>query len=260
MLTFPEMGHKFDSLEQPRSLAAQEEHGQKSSRCILKSVNTSTRGCLCLTHSGDLIHPVLCPGCPWAGRAPREEWCCSLPGKMWGEVGATALQGANYLLEAPGCLLAASAQAAAGLLCSQPAARLPAGWRTMPVELSSVPGRRADGACGCRSCFPSAARTALEGIPNALGCPGSQGLGGVDQTSISSYCIIFLRSQNLLLAWGGYFDRQKKGNAVQIPPDTTSPGLHPPKRCVSDSAIKTSARLAPFYKHDKQRRYARQFS
>lgn len=36
-LTFPEIGHRFDSLEKPQcSHAAQEEHRQKSRRDILK--------------------------------------------------------------------------------------------------------------------------------------------------------------------------------------------------------------------------------
>lgn len=173
--------------------------------------------------------PVLCPGCLWPGRALREERRCSLPGKTWGEGGAAALQGANYGFEAPGCSLAASARAAAGLLRSQPAAGLPAGWCTTPAELSSVPGRKADGARGCRSHFPPAARTALESIPAALGCAGSQGQGGEAQTSISSLASFFFIHRSPSWLEGGYFDRQKKGTSgsnstpTPLPPLSTLP-------------------------------------
>lgn len=45
---------------------------------------------------------------------------------------------------------------------------------------------------------------------------------------------------------GAILAGRREGTAVPIPPDATSPGLHPPEWRVCDLAIKTPVRLAPF--------------
>lgn len=164
-LTFPEIGHKFDSLEKPqRSHAAQEEHRQKSRRDILKY---GFWGCVCPAHSGVQGMAVPCPGCPWAARAagrngaaaPQEstEWAGSCLQHCREPIRDLRLQAARpqHLPE--------------WLLRSQPAVGSPAAMWPRPAQLSSA-GQMGPVPAG--AAFPQ--QHSLEGIPRAL---GSQGQG-----------------------------------------------------------------------------------
>lgn len=149
------------------------------------------------------------------------------PRKIQGEVGAaSALQGANYGSEAPGCLPTASARMAAGLLRSQLAAGSPAGMWPRPAQLSST-GQMGPVAAG--AAFPQ--QHSLEGIPKAL---GSQGQGEKPN-----------QHQHLLHHFSSFTEPPPSLGGYSVP-QHDFPGLYPPEQCISDLAIKTSVRLVPF--------------
>lgn len=239
---------KSDSLEQlHRSLAVREEHGQKSSRCILKSVKASTRGCPCLTHSGDLLHACPVPELPVAWQGTMWGTALQSARENMGWNGSRGAAGSQLWIWGFGLLARSICPSGCGLLCSRPAAGLPAGRWTMPAELSSVLGRRADGAWGCRSRFPPAACTALEDIPTAPGCSSSAGQGGEAQTSISSYAsFFFIHRTPSWLGGGAISTGRRKGTAVPMPPWYDVPWSPLSRACVCDLAMKTSARLTAF--------------
>lgn len=122
--------------------------------------------------------PVRCPDCPWAGRAPCEEWCCSLPGKTWGEAGAAGAAGSQ--LRIWGSRLLARSICLRG--CRSPVLAAGSKITCRVVDDASGAQRRArvQGRWGWRLQEPLSPSSTYspEGIPNALGCPHSQGQVG----------------------------------------------------------------------------------
>lgn len=195
-LTFPEIGHRFDSLQKPqRSHAAREEQGQKSSRDTLKCgfQRFCSRLCVSGTLGGfkaQLSRAQAAVGC----QGSCGEWCCSFPGKH--RRGGSCLQRCREPVTDLR-LRAARPQHLPEWLrgcCahSRPCHHLQ---RCGRGQHSSA----AQGRWGwrCRSCSPPAAFPG--GHPKSSGQPRA---GGEAPTSISFYCTILSRPQNTLPAWG----------------------------------------------------------
>jgi len=175
--------------------------------------------------SGDSTHACPMPRLPVGWHHGTNDAAVSQGkrGVQRGAAGAAALQGASYGFGAPGCLLAASAERPRG---SQLAASSPAGWWAMPAELASTPGRRADGAHGCRSSTYSPG-----GHPKRSGLPRQPRAGGRSPNQHQLLLHHFSSFTEPVPASGGYFDRQKQGNSGANPPQHDC-AWTPPSRAV----------------------------